>query len=83
MSIVDPELLACMLKFGLIKPTTTMMEAYEIWGQIMRHEPLRLKRLEMKGNAHIGGLEEGIAALSFDELMTLRESLTGVLPFKK
>jgi hypothetical protein len=56
------------------------MDAYLIYGKLLKDEPLRRKRLAI-AKTGIAGPIDGIEAMSSVELQGLRERVTGVLPF--
>lgn len=70
----SPEFLSCAVKHGLLKGTSSLEEAYEVFGKLIYHEYLYLKRREV-------GLIEAIDSLSAKQIRVLREFVSGVVPF--
>jgi hypothetical protein len=84
MSFNSPEFLACAVHYGLLKGTASLEDAYVVHGKLIGNETLRQKRLAIKEpQQHIAPLEDGISSLTPAELVRVRESVSGVVPFKK
>ncbi|HKW34437.1 MAG TPA: hypothetical protein VJN92_15610 [Candidatus Acidoferrum sp.] len=87
----SPEFLKFACKHGLLSPNADKLDAYKVHGQILHNEMIRSKRLVGRCLQVIAGLEIMLPAplqsvldsLTAAELQTLRESITGVLPFSK
>lgn len=67
----SPAFLTCVVKHGLLKGTATLEDAYELYGRLTRSQLLRGTE----------GLVAAVEALAPADLLKLRESLTGVIPF--
>ena len=80
---MSPDFLACAVHYGLLKGTASPEDAFVVYGKLLGNETLRQKRLAIKGQQHIASLVDGISALSPVELVRVRESVSGVVPFKK
>ena len=83
MMFTDPVFLRCVLNYGLLKGTAKPEDAYALMGKLLQCETLRLKRLELAGDNGIAGIVEGIQALNPTELLIVRETVAGVVPFRK
>jgi hypothetical protein len=70
-SFRSSKFLLCAVKHGLLKNTASEMESYELYGKLL--QTFRNKRTSMV---------DVIEALSPTELTNLRETVTGVLPFR-
>lgn len=75
-----PEFLRCVIKHGLLDPTASSMDAYQLEGFLLRDEMFRHRRLKLGISLP---LYQALEALAQAEILALRERVTGVLPFKK
>lgn len=80
---MSPDFLACAVHNGLLKGTASPEDAFMVYSKLLGNETLRKKRLEIKGQQHIASIVDGISALSPAELVFVKESVSGVVPFKK
>ncbi len=71
----EPEFLRCAVKHGLLVPSAELMDAHLCFGSLIRDEELRPKRFEL-------GMIAAIESLTPAELQSLRERVTGVVPFR-
>ena len=74
----SPEFLKAAIKAGLLSPNANAMECYLLHGVLLRDPLLVSHRLKFGLN-----LDKILAALTKDEIVALRERVTGVVPFKK
>jgi hypothetical protein len=72
----DPAFLSCAMKYGLLKGTASLEDAYMLFGKLLRNETLRLKRMDGLG------MVAAIESLTPAELRLMRENITGVVPFR-
>jgi hypothetical protein len=70
----SPAFLSCAVQHGLLKGTASLEDAYGVFGKLLISETLRSKRMEL-------GMIGAIESLTPAELLSVRESLAGVVPF--
>ena len=79
---MSPEFLACAVHYELLKGASPE-DAFVVYSKLLGNETLRQKRLAINGQQHIASLTDGVSALSPAELVFVKESVAGVVPFKK
>lgn len=75
----SPEFLQCAVKHGLLSSSADAMDAYQLYGFLIRDEAFRQRRLKL-GLAL--SFEKVLATLSPAELQGLNERAAGVLRFR-
>ena len=75
-----PEFLSSVIKAGMLNPSASGMDAYLLYGFLLRDEFFRKRRLKI-------GLalpfHKVLKTLSPEELAALRDRALGVMPFRK
>jgi len=78
----DPEFLAAAVKFGLLKGTDGLPEAYALFGALLRNKIIDANRRRgMVDTGTMPGVTDALVALTPDELLRVKEAVSGVIPF--